>query len=131
MKKPIKNYNGVYSITSNGEVIKEEREVLHKTKKGQHTRLFPEKKMAVSRANNGYMKIALTHPRTGIATNYNVARLVAEHFIDDNLDILQLVFHKDGNKKNNNVDNLGIISKEQGYANAYQLGLKDGKVLRG
>ena len=50
-------------------------------------------------------------------------RLVAEYFLD-NPDNLPVVNHKDGNKLNNNVNNLEWVSISQNNQHAYDIGLK-------
>lgn len=73
--------------------------------------------------NNGkYRRLGLT--KNGIAQNFFVHRLVAEHFIPNPNDLPQ-VNHIDGIKTNNNVKNLEWVSNSQNMNHAYGLGLSD------
>ena len=56
--------------------------------------------------------------------NLYVHRLVAQAFID-NPNNLEEVNHKDGNKWNNNVDNLEWVSKSKNAKHAFDLGLRN------
>ena len=56
--------------------------------------------------------------------NLYVHRLVAQAFID-NPNNLEEVNHKDGNKWNNNVDNLEWVSKSENAKHAFDLGLRN------
>jgi len=67
--------------------------------------------------SGGYIS---AHLRSG--KDYKVHRLVAKTFIP-NPDNLPQVNHKDGNKKNNHVDNLEWISRSGNIRHAYDNGL--------
>lgn len=90
MRKKIKNYDNYY-IYDNGDVFN------IKTKK----------MLDGSIGKNGYKYYRLSKENT--KKMFYAHRLVAEYFID-NLDNLPVVNHKDGNKLNNNVDNLEWVS---------------------
>jgi hypothetical protein len=90
MRKKIKNYDNYY-IYDNGDVFN------IKTKK----------MLDGSIGKNGYKYYRLSKENT--KKMFYAHRLVAEYFID-NFDNLPVVNHKDGNKLNNNVDNLEWVS---------------------
>ena len=69
----------------------------------------------------GYHRINVSHE--GKRAKYLVHRLVAEAFIP-NPDNLPVVNHIDGNKLNNNVDNLEFVSYGGNLAHAYKTGLR-------
>ena len=68
----------------------------------------------------GYHKIRVTIKR--MRKSYSVHRLVAQAFLD-NPENLPQVNHKDGNKNNNNVENLEWISNKDNAHHAIENGL--------
>ncbi|MGG5964892.1 NUMOD4 motif-containing HNH endonuclease [Salmonella enterica] len=64
--------------------------------------------------------------RSGIAVSKRVHRLVAEAFMQVNSEGLE-VNHKDGDKKNNSVDNLEWVTSSENMIHAYQTGLRTAK----
>ena len=103
MKKLICNYNN-YCIYDNGDV---ENVSTHKILKG-------------SISENGYKYYRLS--KNNDKKMFYAHKLVAEHFIP-NLDNLPVVNHKDGNKLNNNVNNLEWVNYSENSKHAYQNGL--------
>ena len=103
--KDIKNYEGLYQVTENGDVWSVRRNRFLKPYKNQL----------------GYLRVVLS--KNGILKRYSVHRLVAEAFLD-NPDNLPCVNHKDENKLNNNVDNLEWCTIR--YNNCYN----DGQIKR-
>ena len=103
--KDIKNYEGIYQVTENGDVWSVRRNRFLKPYKNQL----------------GYLRVVLS--KNGIHKRYSVHRLVAQAFID-NPDNLPCVNHKDENKLNNNVDNLEWCTIR--YNNCYN----DGQIKR-
>lgn len=77
----------------------------------------------------GYMYIDL-YPEPQKKKTYRLHRLVAETFIP-NPNNLPQVNHKDGNKLNNNVDNLEWCDNGYNQRHAYRLGLKPEQDLHG
>lgn len=91
--KPIKGYEGLYSITEDGRVYSERQK--------KFMRPFTTKK--------GYLRITLQKDR--IYKNYLIHRLVAEAFLE-NPNNLPIINHKDENKQNNCIDNLEYCTNE-------------------
>lgn len=104
MLKDIKNFEGYYQIDENGNIYS----------------LRTNKYLKLNYKDNGYIYIELNV--NGIATNHRVHRLVAEAFIDNPLN-LPYVNHKDGNKSNNNVNNLEWCNASDNTLHAYEKGL--------
>lgn len=103
MKKQIKNYEN-YNIYDNGDV---ENIINHKILKG-------------SLSENGYKYYRLS--KDGKKKMFYAHRLVAEAFIE-NENNLPVVNHKDGDKLNNNVNNLEWVSYSENVKHAHQMNL--------
>lgn len=100
--KPIKNYEGLYEISSYGDV----KSLPKKVKVGIKNNDFAMRKERILKLENrkdGYKKVTLSNNKKN--KNYFVHRLVAEAFIDNPYNY-KYVNHKDENKANNNVNNL-------------------------
>lgn len=106
--KAIPNYKGYY-ITTDGDV--------YSTKKSK----LPVKMKSNIDTSNYYRITLITKPNE--AKTLLVHRLVAITYIP-NPDNLPQVNHKDGNKLNNNVDNLEWVTAGDNQRHAYDTGLK-------
>ena len=73
---------------------------------------------------NGYLAVNLG--KNSIITRKSVHRLVAQAFIP-NLENKPFINHKDGNKKNNCVDNLEWVTHSENVSHAYKIGLNNHK----
>ena len=111
MFKDIKGYEGKYVVSNNGSVYS----------------LLSNNGKAVEISNSGYGRVSLWDHGKG--KHYSIHRLVAEAFIP-NPDSLPQVNHKDGNKLNNNVDNLEWCSFSENMKHAYKNGLVNPKTKR-
>lgn len=98
--KDIKGFEGLYKINSNGDIKSLSRIV--KCKDGT---LKPIKERIVKVGNNGSGYLFVYLWKNNISHRYYVHRLVAETFIENPNNLLE-VNHIDNNKANNNVDNL-------------------------
>lgn len=106
--KPVKGFEGCYEISNLGRV----RSLPRPYCKG---RVLKPKKMKI-----GYNSVNLS--KNSVKTTLYIHRLVASHFID-NPDKKLEVNHKDGDKTNNNVDNLEWVSSSENTQHAYDTGL--------
>ncbi len=75
-----------------------------------------------SKDKKGYMHITLSN--NGIRKTFLVHRLVAEHFIH-NPNNLSQVNHIDGNKSNNNVNNLEWVTSSDNITHSFNNGLSN------
>ena len=100
MWKSIQGYEGYYEVSDNGDVRSVDRYVKNH---GDFVRKLNGKMMKQTIANNGYYVVNLRKNRTSNVVC--VHRLVAEAFIE-NPEHKDTVNHIDGNKLNNNVENL-------------------------
>lgn len=85
---------------------------------------FQRKKVRIikpSLDSGGYANVRLS--KGGMAKNYNVHVLVARAFVA-NLDNKPEVNHKNGNKWDNQVDNLEWVTDSENKYHAYQIGLR-------
>ena len=109
IEKPIPGIPG-YTINENGDVFS------YKGKKSdQH-------KMATVVTNCGYVHVSLAYLQ-GYSKPFLVHRLVAQTFIP-NPDNKPQINHIDGNKQNNNVNNLEWCTRAENQLHAFETGLQ-------
>jgi hypothetical protein len=112
--KPAKDYEGLYEISNQGRVRgldrKDPRGI---TVKGVILKFQEDK--------DGYYRVNLC--KSGKKKPFRVNRLVAINFIE-NPDNLPVVNHKDGNKKNNKVENLEWCTRSENDLHAFRTGLR-------
>lgn len=101
--KPVPGYEGKYEVSNIGNI--------KSAKTG--------KLLKPQNSGNGYFKVRLS--RNGQVFGAWVHRLVAAAFIP-NENNLPVVDHKDGNKKNNAVDNLEWCTQKENSSRAFEKG---------
>lgn len=109
--KDILGYEGLYQVSNFGNIKTLQRiDILTK-------KTIPEYKKVNHIKDNGYLVVNLWKNNKG--TDFYVHRLVLSAFlpINQKLD----VNHKDGNKKNNNLENLEWCSRSQNIKHAYEV----------
>ena len=97
---PVKGYEGLYSVTSKGEVIG--------LKSG---------KVLKPTSVRGYLRVKLY--KDAQSKSISIHRIVANAFIPNEHNKSQ-VNHKDGNKGNNNVENLEWVTQSENQIHAYR-----------
>jgi len=114
--KDIEGYEGIYQVSNTGKVISLDRIVLRNNK-------FPirQKGKEISQGKrSGYKVVQLQ--KNDIRKGFQVHRLVAQTFIPNPQNKPQ-VNHIDGNKLNNNVDNLEWTTPSENIIHALDNGL--------
>lgn len=115
--KDIKGYKSYYQISNKGNVKSLDR-IIYDDYNGNRT--FKGLVMVPGVVNGGYLDIKLSKNNT--LTHFKIHTLVANAFIP-NLFNKPCVNHKDGNKLNNNVDNLEWVTYSENMLHAYDIGL--------
>lgn len=110
--KEIKGFEGAYMISNTGKVLSIPRRGTKQRKPALR---------ALSLNHDGYVKVRLLYK--GKDETARVHRLVAEAFIP-NPEGKETVNHIDGNKENNNVDNLEWADRHEQLQHAYVNNLK-------
>lgn len=113
--KDIPNYEGLYQASNFGR-IKSIQYFNHTNNK-----IYPRDKILKPILNEkGYCRVDLS--KSGKSKRHRVHRLVAKTFLPNPYNLLE-VNHIDGNKQNNNVNNLEWCSRSYNMKEAYKLGL--------
>lgn len=102
--KEIKNYEGLYSVTKEGKIFGNKRN-----------------KFLRQRTNRaGYLVVNLS--KNNILKTLAVHRITAQTFLD-NPENKRTVNHKNGNKSNNNINNLEWCTDSENQKHSYRTGL--------
>ena len=120
-KKPVKNFEGILEVDSKGNIYSVDR-VYSRSDTGTLCKVKG-KVLKFQEDNCGYSRLR-TRDRDGKKVSLKVHRVVAEAFIPNPRGLPQ-VNHKDGNKKNNNVDNLEWVDNKTNQIHALANGLKE------
>jgi hypothetical protein len=116
--KDIKGHEGLYQVSNLGRVKSLKREVFHR--KGNlniKERILKPHKSGLK--NNIYYDVFLSNQ---VIKQIKIHRLVAETFLG-NPDKKEQINHVDGNKLNNNVDNLEWVTAKENTVHAWENGL--------
>lgn len=115
--KDVVGYEGYYQISNLGNVRSFDR--IHSSGLGR-SYFKPGRILKTCVASHGYLSVALCFRKQ---TSAQIHKLIAKAFIP-NPNNYKCVNHKDGNKLNNNIDNLEWVSHAQNNKHAYDTGLK-------
>lgn len=114
--KVIKGYDNLYCINPDGIVVSPS----YVDKAGKFRKM---KFLSIKKRGKGYSCVGLM--KDGKQKSVSIHRLVAENFISNQYDKPQ-VNHIDGNKENNNVDNLEWVTNKENIIHSYKSGLREG-----
>lgn len=118
MWKDIKNFEGFYQINEKGEIRSLDRTVHFKHKDRQYNGKLRRQQIGT----NGY-KIVKLYKDDKKTYTFSVHKLVAEAFLEKP-SYAECVNHKDGNKLNNNVENLEWCTYSYNNKEAIRMGLR-------
>ena len=123
--KPIKGYEDLYEISSLGNVISKDRVV---TTTDGKIRRIKGKSIKKIKANTGYFSVGLRKDnKTELCL---IHRLVALHFLEP-IEGKTVVNHIDGNKENNNFENLEWCTLGENIQHAWKTHLCHSSELTG
>lgn len=116
--KDVVGYEGLYQVSNLGRV---------KSYYGKNGRLTTESRLLRGKLDkNGYIEVRLC--KNGRVSYKRIHRLVVDHFLHGD-SILQ-VNHKDGNKSNNAITNLELVTPKENVNHAHRTGLHKGCVTK-
>lgn len=121
--RPVKNYEGIYEINNLGVVksLSRKKYCGHKNSKPQLTK---EKYLKNKIDRLGYVRVKLS--KDGKSSLKYVHRILALSFIDNPKNKKE-INHIDGNKQNNNLNNLEWTTRSKNMKHAFELGLHKAK----
>ena len=117
--KDIKGYEGRYQVSNTGLIKSLQRHVENGSDKGM---ILPERILKPNIIVSGYHAVRLQ--KDGIGKQLYVHKLVADAFLNNDYASGYVVNHKDGNKGNNNVENLEYVSYSENNQHAWDNGLR-------
>jgi hypothetical protein len=122
--KDIPGYEGLYQVSSHGNVKSLDRYIYHK--KNKTNRFYKGSVKHLRKNTEGYLMVGLSKGK-GVVKTYNVHRLVAISFF--NINSLNVVNHIDGNKLNNKLNNLEIVNHRENLCHAVDYNKKRSKYI--
>ena len=120
--KPVKDYEGLYEVSNDGQVKSLERRIHYTLPSGKDSSRLCREKVLKQYTGDRYAKVALYDENGGTTTN--VHRLVAEAFCD-NPESKPEVNHINGDKLDNRAENLEWVTAQENYEHAMLNGLVD------
>lgn len=120
--KDIRGYEGLYQVSNLGRVRSLERVITY-IQTNQHDKIgkevhqkLPGRMLSPRKLPSGYLRVQLMNK------DYYIHRLVCSNFIRP-LKPKEEINHKDGNKQNNQIDNLEIVDRVTNHNHACNTGL--------
>jgi len=120
--RELDGYEKSYIVSNCGNVMSIERVVRQTSRKGvEYTRIMKSKLLSVNENPGGYSQVTLS--KEGNIKTLMIHRLVGTAFLENNRNLPE-INHKDGNKKNNRLDNLEWVTSSDNHNHAYKTGLR-------
>lgn len=116
--KPVKNYEGIYEISSYGNLRSVDRQCIYKN---GSIKLLKGKPKKLQYIQDKYVITTLSKDNT--LKTFAVHLLVAEAFLPRVLNKTQ-INHIDGNKHNNHIENLEWVTPSENKIHAFKTGLQ-------
>ncbi len=116
--KAVEGYEGYYEVSNTGRVRSLDRTVV--AKKGNEIKLKGvELKPLHNRKVDGYLGVSLT--KGGIQNRRYIHQIVAQSFLGHEIDgFNRVIDHIDGDRENNNMENLRIVSNRENSSTCYR-----------
>ncbi|MGL6008541.1 MAG: NUMOD4 domain-containing protein [Culicoidibacterales bacterium] len=116
----IKGYEGYYEISNTGKV----KSLVFQS--NVHNKKYKREKILKPKGKSYNPGLRVSLWKDGIQKDLLIARLVAFTFLNEDINNAKLtVNHKDGNRFNNNIENLELISLSDNIRHAFDTGLMD------
>lgn len=122
--KEVAGFDGIYKVSNFGQILVSE--CVRFTSKGRSRRFGAKLLRSTPTSPKGYPWVILCHPKTRERRHVPIHILVAETFFGPKPSPKHEVNHKDGNKRNTNVENLEWLSHSDNCTHAYDTGLRNG-----
>ena len=122
--KDIKNYEGLYQISNLGKIRSRYK---YNSRKDNKATINKESYKNIKPVEGTYLRVTLVRDKR--KKQYLIHRLVAETFIP-NIENKEQVNHKDGNKHNNNVNNLEWNTRLENMNHAFNNNLAKHKKIK-
>ncbi len=108
--KDIKDYEGLYQVSNFGKV----KSLSRKYKNGLGYFVYLRERVKKQRIRGGYKCVTIS--KDGFKKNFCVHVLVAQSFLGN---LSMVVNHKDGDKQNNNLVNLELVTHRENITHSY------------
>lgn len=122
--KDIPGFEGIYQASDLGNIRTCLGKVTHTDRHG--VRHWKQREIRQKNIGGGY---GVSLWKDGIQYYFLVARLVATTFLDNNINTSLTVNHMDGNRKNNNIENLEWLSLADNIRHGFENGLYPQKAV--
>lgn len=116
--KDVKDYEDKYQVSNFGRVKRKERYINNNGGYQKLNEKILKQHKQYEKSDNEYMYVNFTIKHKTV--NKSIHRLVAEAFLEEYDEKLD-VNHKDGNRNNNNVNNLEMMTRSENQLHAYNI----------
>jgi hypothetical protein len=117
--KPVKNFEGLYTVSDDGRVFSVERQVNVNGHAKQKAKTIKAKELGIRIDIRGYSFVTLC--KDGVSKKYRVHRILMESFCPVNNSNSLDVNHKNGIKTDNRVANLEWLTRSQNLVHRYKV----------